>query len=128
MKVNFLLLSVCFASFVSRISPLLPDAANSRKVSSESISYICFAPSGIDVGILDLVGSNWSCRPFRYLRSTHRSSFLLICLILLTGDIKLNPGPGPRHPCGSYAIALFGPTNVVSTVRLATSGITHVLT
>ena len=33
-----------------------------------------------------------------------RSSFLACCLILLSGDIELNPGPGPRHPCGSCSL------------------------
>ena len=39
-----------------------------------------------------------SSRPSRPLRL---SSFLACSLILLSGDVELNPGPGPRHPCGS---------------------------
>ena len=45
-----------------------------------------------------LVCSDWNHLSL-WRRPTSRSSSQ--CLLILLGDIELNPGPGPRHPCGS---------------------------
>ena len=106
MKVYFLLLTLCLASVVSRISPSLKTVHACTESSADSPESLRFAPTAVKIGVQELVCFNQNCPSKRLYRPVNRSSFLSLCLILLSGDIELNPGPGPHHPCGSCARAV----------------------
>ena len=87
-------------SAVSRISPLEP-ALTYPLPAGYSLDNLLFSHW------LTSACSNWKSgwKP-RYVRSASCSSFLASCLLLLSGDVEVNPGPGPRHPCGSCSKAV----------------------
>ena len=102
MKCNFLLLTLCVFSIVSRISPMPRCIPFHSQLDDDSLPNFRFSPTLFDTGIHDLVSSNWNrCWRPRLLRSANRSSFLTSCLLLLSGDVEANPGP--RYPCGHCA-------------------------
>ena len=122
------MLSLCLASVVSRISPPLTVDQNSSEWYTDSPDDLHFAPSSIENFLLcvctvhsislKLVSTSWCA--LIGVTSLQVSFAPPIYLILLAGDIKLNPDPGLRHLCGH--LVLFGPTKL-SSVRPTTSGI-----
>ena len=67
-----------------------------------------------------MVCSKWTLRP-GHSRSPRvcRPSFLFsVVILLLTGDIETNPGPGPKHPCATSSKAVKSNQRV----RCATNG------
>ena len=108
MKCYFSLLTLCLLSVVSRISPPLELTQTCSSFASVSPYAAHFSPaSSAVINIHELVCSNWNgpWRP-RFLRSGNRSSFFTSCMLLLSGDVEVNPGPGLRHPCGSCSKAV----------------------
>ena len=118
MKCNFMLLTLCLFSVVSRISPSFEPARTCFHFASDLPDVAYFSPTL-------LMCSNWNSpwKP-RYLRSGYRSSFFTSCILLLSGDIEVNPGPGPRYPCGFCTKAVRS-TSVVFFAKSVISGFTQ---
>ena len=99
MKCDFLLLTICVFSVVSRIFPSLEPAVTYPQSAGDSPDNLRFSPTLANISVHDLVRSNWKSGWKRlYLRSASCSSFFASCLLLLSGDIEMNPGP-VKYPC-----------------------------
>ena len=106
MKAFFLLLTFCLVSVVSRLHPSLKSTQTASETSAYILRGLRFTSTTVDIGVQELVCFHWSCISRRPLHFSSRPSYLSLCLTLLSGDIELNPGPGLRHPCGSYSRAV----------------------
>ena len=107
MKCNFLLLTLCVFSAVSRTSPSLEPGLTYCPPVSDLPDNLRFSPSLVNIGVHNLMCFNWRRGwKLRYLHSASHSSFLTSCLLLLSGDVEVNPRSGPRHPCGSCSKAV----------------------
>ena len=86
---------LCIFSVLLRISP--PELARTSPYEANSpMSYLRFAPPVVQFGTQDLVWSVWNSG--RRLSSARHVSYYTACLLLLSGNIEVNPGP--KHPCG----------------------------
>ena len=104
MKCNFLLLTLSVFAIATRISPVPEPARSCSQSSEDSLYTLRFSPSLFVVTVHDTVRTNWN--PGRCLRPCSRTSFIVACLLLLSGDVEINPGTGPRYPCGSCSKAV----------------------
>ena len=105
MKYNFLLCLLCAFSVASRFNPSPNSVPVHPRSGSDLPTASRLSPSLNNTSALDLVCSNWSptwrLDRLRPTNRSPRSSLLASCLLLLSGDVEANPGPGPRYPCGS---------------------------
>ena len=85
------------------------------RVSQPSRSHFCntneppwnirFAPEVTVVGLQELVCSNWKTGHSLLHPTGRPPSLLSSILLLIAGDIEVNPGPA-KHPCGSCSKAV----------------------
>ena len=103
MKWNFLLCTILVFFTVRRTSPTYCDDPQCTNTTEEAPNTIRFAPA-LRVQSSEVVVAasslNFCRRRLSILRLSQRS-LLSIWLLLLAGDVEVNPGPrGVRHPCG----------------------------
>ena len=88
---------------IRRISPSSRDDPQCITNTGEAPDTIRFAPVHLHIQSCDVTASspNFFCRRLSIFRLS-QYSLLSSWLLLLAGDVEVNPGPkaGVRHPCG----------------------------
>ncbi len=90
-------------SLASRFSPSPIGVPSQSTVTGEDPHSVRFAPSVVSLNAGDLLHpSNYprSHLQLKYSKRIVTTSAWVIIILLLAGDIELNPGPNWKYPCG----------------------------
>ena len=106
MKLVLFYLSI-LVSLLSRLNPSPLEDPSQSSVTGEAPHSVRFAPPRIYLNAGDLLHpSNYSIRRLKLSLSSRsvqitKSKSAWIIILLLAGDIELNPGPNWKYPCGA---------------------------